>query len=62
MNPTNMSVQRMMVYAVMLLWIVFCAFPFFWTIMTSIKSPVDAFSNPPVWVFEPTAGNYASLW
>ena len=62
MNPSNLNIQKIMVYGIMGLWVLFCAFPFFWTIMTSIKTPVDAFSNPPVWVFEPTAMNYANLW
>jgi multiple sugar transport system permease protein len=30
--------------------------------MTSIKHPVDAFSMPPVWLFEPTLNAYKALW
>lgn len=41
---------------------VFSAFPFFWTALTSIKEPVDAFSLPPVWVFDPTIAHYTHLW
>lgn len=62
MNLKTLTSKKMLSYGVMSLWIIFCAFPFFWTIMTSIKTPVDAFSNPPVWVFEPTAANYTNLW
>jgi multiple sugar transport system permease protein len=44
------------------LFAVYSAFPFFWTLLTSIKEPVDAFATPPVWLFDPTLSHYASLW
>ncbi len=50
------------VTAIMILWLIYCTFPFFWTFLTSIKQPVDAFATPPVWLFEPTISNYAGLW
>ncbi|MDR9827660.1 carbohydrate ABC transporter permease [Vibrio sp. FNV 38] len=54
--------KNILVYSALVVWLVYCTFPFFWTILTSIKEPVDAFSTPPVWVFEPTVANYAALW
>jgi multiple sugar transport system permease protein len=44
------------------LFAVYSAFPFFWTLLTSIKEPVDAFATPPVWLFDPTLSHYAALW
>jgi multiple sugar transport system permease protein len=44
------------------LFALYSAFPFFWTLLTSIKQPVDAFATPPVWLFDPTLSHYASLW
>lgn len=46
----------------LMLFAVYSAFPFVWTLLTSLKQPVDAFAIPPVWVFEPTFEHYASLW
>lgn len=37
-------------------------FPFAWTLLTSIKQPVDAFANPPVWLFRPTFQYFVELW
>jgi len=54
--------KNIAIYGVISVWLLYCTFPFFWTFMTSIKEPVDAFSTPPVWLFEPTTANYARLW
>lgn len=56
------SNKKIAIYGVISVWLLYCTFPFFWTFMTSIKEPVDAFSTPPVWLFEPTTANYARLW
>jgi multiple sugar transport system permease protein len=37
-------------------------FPIAWTIMTSLKTRVDAFSIPPIWLFTPTFANYQSVF
>ncbi len=44
--------------AILLLWTVF---PFFWILLTSLKSPGDMLSVPPKFVFSPTFDNYAAL-
>jgi multiple sugar transport system permease protein len=44
--------------AVLLIWTVF---PFFWILLTSLKSPGDIISVPPKFVFTPTTDNYAAL-
>lgn len=43
---------------ILLLWTVF---PFFWIMLTSLKSPGDIISVPPTFVFTPTFDNYAAL-
>ncbi len=51
------------VHALLILWVLYSVLPFFWALLTSIKSPVEANSRTPKIVgFEPTAGNYAELW
>jgi multiple sugar transport system permease protein len=36
--------------------------PVIWTMLTSIKQPVDAFSIPPKWVFVPTFEFHYQVW
>ena len=43
---------------ILFLWTVF---PFFWILLTSLKSPGDIISVPPKFVFAPTFDNYAAL-
>ncbi|MFK7994416.1 MAG: carbohydrate ABC transporter permease [Granulosicoccus sp.] len=45
----------------LLLIILFCVFPFYWMVTTSLKTQVLALESPPVWVFEPTFANYSEV-
>lgn len=36
----------------------FCIFPFYWMVTTSLKTQVVALADPPVWFFTPTLQNY----
>jgi multiple sugar transport system permease protein len=36
----------------------FCVFPFFWMVTTSLKTQIVALESPPVWWFTPTLANY----
>ncbi len=47
--------------ALLLLIILFCVFPFYWMVTTSLKTQVVALSTPPVWAFEPTFSNYTTV-
>jgi len=47
--------------ALLLLIILFCVFPFYWMVTTSLKTQVVALSAPPVWAFEPTFSNYTTV-
>lgn len=42
----------------LILTILALVFPFFWMVLTSLKSRADVLAFPPVWVFEPSLDNY----
>ncbi|MEM9012828.1 MAG: carbohydrate ABC transporter permease [Pseudomonadota bacterium] len=42
----------------LLLIVLFCVFPFYWMVTTSLKTQIVALESPPVWIFEPTFANY----
>jgi multiple sugar transport system permease protein len=42
----------------LLLICLFCVFPFYWMVTTSLKTQVVALESPPVWWFTPTLANY----
>jgi len=39
----------------------FCIFPFYWMVTTSLKTQVVALQSPPVWLFTPTIENYIDV-
>ncbi len=41
--------------------ILFCVFPFYWMVTTSLKTQVLALESPPVWMFTPTISNYTTV-
>jgi multiple sugar transport system permease protein len=41
--------------------VIFCVFPFYWMVTTSLKTQLEALSAPPSWIFEPTIGNYLEV-
>jgi len=58
----SISLQKVIVYILLSGWFIIAVLPFFWTFLTSIKKPVDAFAMPPHWIFEPTMKAYKTLW
>ena len=44
--------------ALLLLIILFCVFPFYWMVTTSLKTQIVALATPPAWTFDPTLSNY----
>lgn len=50
------------IYSLLAAWLIISVFPFIWTILTSVKHPVDAFAMPPEWTFEPTFNSFRALW
>jgi multiple sugar transport system permease protein len=47
--------------AVLLLLVAFFTFPILWMLLTSLKTRVQAFAYPPVWVFTPTFDAYVQV-
>ena len=45
----------------LLIILVFCIFPFYWMVTTSLKDQIVALQTPPAWVFEVTLGNYMEV-
>jgi len=41
--------------------LLFCVFPFYWMVTTSLKTQVVALESPPVWIFQPTLENYREV-
>lgn len=51
------------IHGLLIFWVLYSVLPFFWAVLTSIKTPIEANSRTPKIVgFEPTASNYAELW
>ena len=50
------------IYAILTLYAVFSVIPFFWTTIQSFKTPRQANSRVPLFIFEPTTDNYTDLW
>lgn len=40
----------------------FCALPFYWTTLQSLKTVRQAFARKPIFFFQPTLENYSDLW
>lgn len=59
----SQSVQRGIGVQVVLLLLImlFCVFPFYWMVTTSLKTQVLALESPPVWIFEATLSNYKAV-
>ena len=47
--------------ALLVLILLFCVFPFYWMVTTSLKTEVVALAQPPAWTFEPTLTNYIAV-
>ncbi len=41
--------------------ILFCIFPFYWMVTTSLKTQIVALQSPPAWAFTATLANYAEV-
>jgi multiple sugar transport system permease protein len=39
----------------------FCVFPFYFMVTTSLKTQVVALPSPPAWLFSPTLANYTEV-
>ncbi|MFK7963785.1 MAG: carbohydrate ABC transporter permease [Burkholderiaceae bacterium] len=57
MNSRRTGAQILLLIAVIL----FCVFPFYWMVTTSLKTQLLALESPPVWIFQPTFANYREV-
>ncbi len=48
-------------WLLLLVVILFCVFPFYWMVTTSLKTQIIALASPPQWIFDPTLGNYTEV-
>jgi len=62
MRQRHSLAGRIAIFLAMGFVVAISVFPFAWTLLTSIKQPVDAFATPPVWLFRPTFAHYVDLW
>lgn len=64
MKPTgaDTSVRQLWLQVLLLLLVIaFCVFPFYWMVVTSLKTQLVALASPPAWIFEPTLDNYREV-
>jgi multiple sugar transport system permease protein len=52
---------KLVIAASIIVFTAICVFPFYWTLLTSLKSRVDVI-DPSVWVFKPTLENYKNVF
>jgi multiple sugar transport system permease protein len=63
-----MMTRRLPRLSQMLLFLALCVFaaamltPVVWSLLTSIKQPIDAFAIPPKWIFTPTLDFHRVVW
>lgn len=61
-RSTKAAVLNTSGYSVVFLYLLFVLFPIFWIALLSIKNEVQAFADPPLFIFQPTFENYYNLF
>ena len=59
--PYPQYVRTVVLALAAILLLAWTVFPFFWILLTSLKTPGDILSVPPKFVFAPTIDNYLAL-
>lgn len=62
MSKKKLSIQRILVYALALLWFVITFYPVFWLVTNSLKTNFDLLSNPWGLPIKPAFQNYRRAW
>jgi len=63
MSPgSRRLLNRAAVYVAAVVWLLITLYPFLWLLLLSLKTHLQAFAMPPVWVFWPTGYNYVDLF
>ena len=60
-SPPWQRQGRLVQVALLLAILLFCVFPFYWMVTTSLKTQIIALQEPPAWIFEPTLANYVEV-
>jgi multiple sugar transport system permease protein len=47
--------------ALLVVIVLFCLFPFYWMVSTSLKTQIVALETPPAWIFDVTFSNYSAV-
>lgn len=56
-SPASLTAQILLLALIIL----FCLFPFYWMVSTSLKDQIVALQAPPAWVFDVTFANYGDV-
>jgi multiple sugar transport system permease protein len=63
MGQVKNPILRIGIHLILIVWILYSVVPFAWTVLTSIKRPIDANARiPQIIGFEATPDNYTELW
>jgi len=64
MSGPASTLRRGMVvsYAVAIIAVVVSLFPIYWILTIALKTRIDAFAMPPVWLFSPVWENFGKAW
>ena len=65
MSPSNrrpVRPRRVLFYALVISVLVGYLFPFYWMVLSSLKTQIQNFANPPLFLFTPTLENYVSVF
>ncbi len=56
------TLKTILAYLLAAVGLLITLFPIFWVFTISIKTQRDAFTLPPVWIFDPVWENYVRIW
>lgn len=63
MNPAGRSrAATIAFYAAVVVVVIAYLFPFYWMVISSLKTQVDNFATPPLFLFTPTFSNYLTVF
>ncbi|MEM4152402.1 MAG: hypothetical protein QW663_06840, partial [Nitrososphaerota archaeon] len=54
--------RTVLIYFATIIAVIFFIFPIYWLIATSLKTRAQAFSTPPLFVWEPTVRNFIDIF
>jgi len=54
--------EGLVVHVVVIVVLLITLFPIYWMLVTSLKTQMEAFTLPPLWIFSPTIDNYLQIF